>query len=137
LTRDDVGIAVNSIYGRTQDLLHLHVDCLRLDVRDALHARLASVGRGWSAPITLAGHSYYALRLDGDDSVPANPFVELAQGLKVPPADMGAWTLVLAGATFGDGPGFVLLAARTDPAIGFDGSGEELQDHDCALAKAG
>jgi len=131
LHRDDVGIAVNSRYGRTQDLLHLHVDCLRIDVRDGLHRQLGSLGRGWSAPITLAGHGYYALRIRGDDSVPVDPFVALARGLKVPPTEMGAWTLVLAGATFADGPGFVLLAARTDPATGYDGSGEDLQDHRC------
>lgn len=131
LARDDVGIAVNSNYGRSQDLLHLHVDCLRADVRDALHDRLAAIGRRWSGPLTLVGHPYYALHLDGDDAVPQNPFVLLARGLNVPPAEMGAWTLVLAGATLRDGPGFVLLAARTDPARGFDGSGEELQDHDC------
>lgn len=131
-TRDDVGIAVNSIYGRSQDLLHLHVDCLRVDVRDDLHRQLAAVGRRWSAPVTLAGHDYYALRIDGDDSVPIDPFAALADGLKVPPAEMGAWTLVLAGATFGDRPGFVLLAARANPASGYDGSGEDLQDHQCA-----
>jgi len=132
LTRDDVGIAVNSLYGRSQDLLHLHVDCLRIDVRDDLHRQLGSLGRGWSAPITLAGHGYYALRIQGDDSVPTDPFTALAKGLKVPPADMGAWTLVLAGATFADGPGFVLLAARADPEADYDGSGESLQDHQCA-----
>jgi CDP-diacylglycerol pyrophosphatase len=137
LTRDDVGIAVNSIYGRTQDLLHLHVDCLRVDVRDDLHRRLASLGRGWSAPITLAGHGYYALRIQGDNSVPIDPVTALADGLKVPPAEMGAWTLVLAGATFSDGPGFVLLAARADPAASYDGSGEDLQDHQCVGHGAG
>lgn len=131
LTRDDVSIAVNSIYGRSQDLLHLHVDCLRADVRDALHRRLAAVGRRWSTPIALAGRGYYALRIDGDDSVPIDPFAALADGLKVPPTEMGAWTLVLAGASFADGPGFVLLAARADPAGGYDGWGEDLQDHQC------
>jgi len=132
LTRDDVGIAVNSIYGRSQDLLHLHVDCLRIDVRDELHHQLAAVGRRWSAPIALGGHGYYALRIQGNDRVPIDPFRALASGLRVPPAEMGAWTLVLAGATFKDGPGFVLLAARADPAGGYDGSGEDIQDHQCA-----
>ena len=70
LTRDDVGIAVNSNYGRSQDLLHLHVDCLRLDVRDALHDRLTTIGRRWSGPLTFVGHAYYALRLDGDLPLP-------------------------------------------------------------------
>ena len=45
----------------------------------------------------------------------------------------------LAGETFPpDGkPGFVLLAGRADPAHGDFASGEELQDHECAIAHGG
>jgi len=68
------------------------------------------------APITLAGHAYHALRIDGDDSVSIDPFVALFSGLKVPPPKMGVWTLVLAGTTFPNGAGLVLFAARADPA---------------------
>jgi len=54
----------------------------------------------------------------------------------VPQAEMGEHTLVLAGATFApDQPGFILLDDRADLAAGDRGSGEALQDHDCALAR--
>jgi CDP-diacylglycerol pyrophosphatase len=44
----------------------------------------------------------------------------------------------MVGATFEDGrPGFVLLAGHADPAHGDFASGEELQDHDCAVARGG
>jgi len=131
LAREDIGVAVNSQYGRTQDLLHLHVDCLRLDVRDALKRSSLRIGWRWSRGPVLAGHRYYAVRVDGDDVVKANPFTLLVRGMHVASNDMGAWTLVLAGARFAGRPGFVLLAARADPANGYDGSGEQLQDHDC------
>jgi len=130
LTRDDMSIAVNSFGGRSQDLLHLHVDCLDIGVRDSLHAQLASIGRTWSAqPLKFMGHDYYAIRIDGDETVATDPFDSLKQGLKVPASEMGLWTLVLAGATFSDGPGFVLLASRASPP-GWNASGEELQDWD-------
>jgi CDP-diacylglycerol pyrophosphatase len=49
---------------------------------------------------------------------------------------MGAHTLVLVGATFApDQPGFFLLDDRADPAASDRGSGESLQDHDCAMAR--
>jgi CDP-diacylglycerol pyrophosphatase len=33
LPRDGIGLAINSQLSRSQDLAHIHVDCLRLDVR--------------------------------------------------------------------------------------------------------
>ncbi|MBB5719093.1 CDP-diacylglycerol pyrophosphatase [Stakelama sediminis] len=138
LPREDVSVAVNSLYGRSQDQLHLHVDCIRPDVRDALKRELPRITRRWSRkPLSLAGYRYYAVRLDGKNRPSADPFKLLAKGMKVAPADMGAWTLVLTGVHFANGaPGFVLLAARADPARKRYGSGEELQDHACAVAQA-
>ena len=134
LHREDVSIAVNSRYGRSQDLLHLHVDCLWSHARDLVHDALPHIGRRWSAPtLMLAGAPYRAIRIDGGEAPAENPFRVLARGLHVPPAEMGAWTLVLVGADFPDGrPGFVLLATRADVAGGLAGSGEDLQDHSCA-----
>ena len=85
LAREDVSIAVNSIYGRTQDLLHLHVDCIRTDVRDALARAAPRIGYDWSrAPMTLAGHPYRVVRVDGDDMPEADPSDRLARGLRRP-----------------------------------------------------
>jgi CDP-diacylglycerol pyrophosphatase len=76
------------------------------------------------------------MRLAGADPA-ANPFVLLADGIPGARKTMGAWTLVLAAATLPGGtPGFILLAGRADPRHGDFASGEELQDHDCAIAKA-
>jgi len=133
LARDDASVAVNSPYGRSQDLLHLHIDCLRTDVRDALRADAARIGPDWSrGAVVLNGHGYRVLRIEGEQ-LDVNPFRRLADGLGVAPGEMGDWTLVLAGARLPDGrPGFYLLADRADPAHGDNGSGEDLQDHACA-----
>jgi len=50
---------------------------------------------------------------------------------------MGSQTLVVVGASFGNGgDGFFLLTDRVDLLAGDHASGEELLDHDCAVAKA-
>jgi CDP-diacylglycerol pyrophosphatase len=130
--RDAIALAINSIYGRTQNQLHIHIDCLRADVRAALRAHAAAIGESWSAvPAPLAGHRYLARRL-ADLSV--SPFRLLAEGVPGAAAAMGSHTLVLAGATFPDGgDGFYLLDGRADLASLDRGSGEELQDHGCAV----
>ena len=47
---------------------------------------------------------------------------------------MGRHTLVVVGMVFaGKVPGFIMLDDRADLAHGDWGSGEELQDHSCAL----
>jgi CDP-diacylglycerol pyrophosphatase len=138
MPRQDMAVSVNSLYGRSQDLLHLHVDCLSPRSVAALATDLPHIGRRWSrTPFAFEGHPYYAIRLDGA-APQADPFHLLADGMPGAAKAMAAWTLVLTGATFEDGrPGFVLLAGRADPAHGDFASGEELQDHDCAIAHAG
>ena len=135
LPRDDIALAINAVSGRSQDQLHIHIDCIRPDVRAALAQHQAEVGPQWSDfPVPLAGHRYRAMRLSGDELGDTNPFRLLSAG--VPQDEMGQHTLVLAGATFAaNQPGFILLDDRADPAAGDRGSGEALQDHDCALAR--
>jgi CDP-diacylglycerol pyrophosphatase len=135
LPRDDIALAINAVSGRSQDQLHIHIDCIRPDVRAALAQHQADIGPRWSDfPPPLAGHHYRAMRLSGTELDSTNPFRLLAAG--VPQAEMGAHTLVLVGAIFATGqPGFFLLDDRADPAAGDSGSGESLQDHDCALAR--
>jgi CDP-diacylglycerol pyrophosphatase len=138
LPRDAVGLAINSASGRTQAQFHIHVDCLRQDVRDSLRAHAEEIGPQWSsARFRLAGHPYRALRIDGGELRGADPFKLLAEGVPEARAGMGGETLVLTGAVFADGrDGFYLLADRVDLLAGDRASGEELLDHDCAVAKA-
>ncbi len=138
LPRDDIGLAINSAYGRTQNQLHIHIDCLRADVLAAVRAHAAAVGAGWAPfPVTLLDHSYIARRVASADLSDTNPFTLLADGVPGARADMGHWTLVAAPTTIAGTPGFVLLADQTDTATMDRASGEELQDHDCVIKSPG
>ena len=137
LPRDALSLAVNSQYGRTQNQLHIHIDCIRADIRTALQKQLAAIGDKW-APLAepLAGHPYQAMRIAGDSLAGADPFTSLADGVLGARQAMASHTLVVVGAEFpGGAPGFVLLDDKADTATGDRASGEELQDHSCALAR--
>ena len=138
LPRDAISLAINSAVGRTQDQLHIHVDCVRADVRTALHTNLDSIGTTWAPfPAPLAGHPYRAMRISQGTLAGANPFHLLADADPAAVADMGHHTLVVVGEQFSDGSlGFVLLDGKADLATANRASGEELQDHDCAVAGA-
>ena len=61
--REDLGLAINSKYGRSQNQLHIHIDCVRPDVRQALTANQGRIGPRWAAlDVDLAGHRYLARR---------------------------------------------------------------------------
>jgi len=127
IPRDFVSLAINSAVARSQNQLHIHVDCVRADVREALTRRIADVGPDW-VPFgePLRGHVYRAMAVEGETLDAANPVQLLANRSD----DMGLETLVVVGTYLRDGrPGFVLLASRADPATGNSGAGEELQDH--------
>jgi len=137
IPREDLALAVNSIYGRSQDQLHIHVDCIRPDVRDALDTAMDRIGPKWAPlDVSLAGHRYRAMRLSGEDLADRNPFKLLADADPMARAEMGLETLVVAGAVFEDGsPGFILLSDRFDPSMHDAASGESLLDHGCQVLR--
>ncbi|MGA8864930.1 MAG: CDP-diacylglycerol diphosphatase [Gallionella sp.] len=134
--RNQVALAINSAYGRTQNQLHIHVDCVRPDVDRILRQRLSAIGNKW-APLGmhLNNHPYWAMRIVGSTPGNHDPFKLLAEGMPAARNHMDRQTLVLIGASFNDGKeGFILLADHVYPSIGDHASGEELQDHDCEIA---
>jgi CDP-diacylglycerol pyrophosphatase len=136
LGRDDIGLAINSVSGRSQNQLHIHIDCMRPDVRQALRDDAGAIGQTWAPlPMTFSSHTYLARRLDQPELTGVNPFRLLAAGVPAAGADMAHETLVVTGAVSPQGrDGFILLADHADLAAGDFGSGEELLDHSCALA---
>lgn len=130
LPREDLSLAINSRYGRSQNQLHIHIDCLRPAVRDALRAHLGEVGEHWAPlEVPLEGRRYRAMRLGEAAFDRANPFALLA----VPQAEMARHTLVVAGTTFEDhSPGFILLDDTASPWRLDRGHGEDLQSHSCS-----
>jgi CDP-diacylglycerol pyrophosphatase len=135
--RDEIGLSINSAYGRSQNQLHIHIDCIRAEVRQALHDNDGKIGPKWAPlDVDLAGHRYHAMRLDGDDLGDRNPLKLLAEGDPEAAADMRRETLTVAGAVFPNGkPGFYLLSDRAAVANMDMGSSESLLDHDCAILK--
>ncbi len=136
LPRDAISLAVNSVFARSQNQLHIHIDCISPEVRAALRRQRAAIGERW-APLAakLAGHRYWALRVVGENLDGADPFKLLAARKPGARAAMRRQTLVVVGAVFADGrPGFVLLNDEAS-LTRRDRGGEELQDHSCALAR--
>jgi CDP-diacylglycerol pyrophosphatase len=130
--RDWVGLAINSVFARSQNQLHIHVDCVSADVHTALSEHAADVGPAWAPfPVPLAAHRYDAIAVDGEGLDAVNPFVLLADGVAGARDDMAARTLVVVGSVDADGrPGFIVLTDRADAATGDQAEGEQLQDHD-------
>jgi CDP-diacylglycerol pyrophosphatase len=137
LPRVAISLAVNSELRRSQNQLHIHIDCVRPDVEAALQRNLATLGDHWALlPELLAGHTYRARRVLGGDLDGADPFVLLADGVSDAHAAMAAQTLIVVGAQFANAkPGFVILNARANLGDGEVIKGEELQDHSCEVAR--
>lgn len=143
LPRTDFAIAINSVSGRSQNQLHIHVDCIQLRAKSELEQLAPEIGTTWrTLPVKLSGHEYRAVWLPGTQLGQRNPFSLLARSLADPRREMGGHTLVLVGAERNGEAGFILLDGKI-PAfavalspwvkLGF-GSGEELEDHRCQLA---
>lgn len=136
LPREAMSLVVNSLHDRTQDQLHIHVDCIRPDVHDALQRLLPDITDRWqplAEPLPPQGGSYQARWASGT-TLSLNAFKSLAASL--PPGDrMALHSLAVVGAQSSSGaPGFILLSSRYDPAQGYRSDAEGLQDQDCAIA---
>ena len=125
--RDHVGLAVNSQHARTQDQLHIHIECLGPEIYRVLKASAHRLNDAWS-PIDLAGQRYQGLRMMGENLDKANPFRLLAERMPGAKAEMGAYTLLVAGMQFSDGPGFIVLTGKNVPGAA------TFLDSTCAIA---
>jgi CDP-diacylglycerol pyrophosphatase len=133
--RQDVALAINSFYGRSQNQLHIHIDCIRPDVAAALAAHAAHFGGDWT-PLALppSNHVYLVRQIDAAELSGINPFALIAA--QRPSQNMAQETAVVVAAELSDGrPGFYLLSSRADLPKHDYGSGEELQDETCGIVK--
>ena len=143
LERTDFAVAINSISGRSQSQLHIHVDCIQPTVKLALQQAGPEIQSTWQTlPVKLMGHKYRAMWIPGSQLGSRNPFDLLAASLHDPAHEMGGHTLVLAGTERSGETGFILLdrkaptfAVTVSPWLKLGlGAGEELEDHHCRLA---
>ena len=126
----DIGLAVNSARGRSQDQLHIHLDCLRPKVLDALDAHGRAVGKTWAPfPVPLAYDRFLAIRVRAADVETFNPFAALTSlpGRR----DLTRTTFAAVSTRPNDPePGILLLAYR-----GRQASAEDIMDHGCSVAE--
>ncbi|CAB3756966.1 CDP-diacylglycerol diphosphatase [Paraburkholderia humisilvae] len=133
LPGNQVGLAINSKFRRSQSQLHIHIDCMRADIVAALAPFRDEALNRWR-PVTLDGLRYRVMRVD-NLSGGNNPFRVVARGH--PGTDQMAEQTILvtsAGPTTRNGWLIVNSALNIE-----DGSGtaEPLLDHQCVIAKHG
>lgn len=134
LPRDAVSLAVNAQNARSQNQLHIHIDCLSVQSHDALAKVANQVGSSWAPlPVEIAGHHFKAEKVEGETLGSYNPFLALAKILKDPSTEMAKQNLVVVGAQFSNGPGFIILTDEAPAVTGGFGGGEDVQDHACAI----
>jgi CDP-diacylglycerol pyrophosphatase len=127
--RMDVGLAVSNAATRRQHQFHIHIECLRADVVASLKTMADTLTDRWM-PVTVAGFPFQAMRLSSQAIEVSNPF-ELVSNLS-PDArhHTGNYSVVVTGAEYSSGPGFIVLTGNGP-------SGELLMDSGCSVAGGG
>jgi CDP-diacylglycerol pyrophosphatase len=122
LALPDVGVAINSPRTRSQDHLHLHLDCVGAPLRAAL--RDPTIGAQWTwLPQAVHGRRYLARRVAARDIAALNPFAML---MEYPPAPKLILQASLAAVPAADGDLFLVADVRPNA------SAEQLLDHRCS-----
>ncbi|QMA99662.1 CDP-diacylglycerol diphosphatase [Escherichia fergusonii] len=128
-----VSLAINSRTGRTQNHFHIHLSCLRPDVREQLDNNLANISSRWlPLPGGLRGHEYLARRVTESELVQRSPFMMLAEEVPEARKHMGSYALAMARQSDNS---FVLLATRRNLLVLNRASSEEIQDHQCEILR--
>ncbi|MEH3146274.1 MAG: CDP-diacylglycerol diphosphatase [Methylobacterium frigidaeris] len=128
---DEIGLAVNSSGGRSQDQLHIHVDCVQAGVLAALEQRIGAVGTGaWTVvPLPVGGrrwHRFFAMRISLAQAETFNPFEALTR-LPGARTDLKQTSLAMVSTPPSDPQrGYVVLAYRSPGS-----HAESLLDHRC------
>jgi CDP-diacylglycerol pyrophosphatase len=133
LAANQLGLEINSSEQRSQNQLHIHVDCMRTDITSALAPHRADTLGQWSWT-TLDGQRYRVTRVmslsDRD-----NPFRVVQRDLGAQQT-MGAQTILVTGAgTDTARDGWLIVNSGRD-VDGGTGTAEGLLDHACGLARS-
>lgn len=126
-----ISLAINSQYGRSQNQLHIHISCLRQDVRQQLDTMSWQLGPQWQAE-NLRGHRYFLRTLSENELAQQSAFIRLAVERPDARKEMGKYGLALA--ALQDGRLVLMAIERNWLKLNY-GSAEELQDHQCAMLK--
>lgn len=131
---DRLGLAINSAYGRSQNQLHIHLTCLREDVRRQLQAERPYISEAWRPlPDRLLKHRYYARRVMQPAAMGIYPIDSVARHFQLSPPQLAEYGVALIPTTFEEGQGFILLTTRRGWDKGNRASVESLLDKRCEI----
>lgn len=122
-------LTVNARWGRTQNQLHVHISCLRPDIRARLDALDGSLNEKWQ-PYKLGEHTYFVRSFTRDEFKRTSPFIRIAAELPGARDSMENYGVAIA--ALSDGRRALMVTKRNWFQLN-RGFAEELQDHGCAL----
>lgn len=122
-----LSLAINSKWGRSQNQLHIHLSCLRGNIRQRLAEKQSTLTEQWQR-ISLLNHPYWVRTLTLEQLNARSLFQRVFTEL--PDIDPSSGREGIAVTMLADGR-LVVLVLRTDWVKGILGSAEELQDHQC------
>lgn len=122
-------LAVNSRWGRSQNQLHIHISCLRPDIRHRLDVLSPKLNATWQTH-QLGVREYQLRVVTRDEFKRTSPFIRLANELPDARDEMGSYGIAIA--ALGSGKR-VLMVVKGNLLLLNRASAEELQDHSCAL----
>lgn len=128
-----LSFSVNSLYGRTQDQLHIHASCLKPDVYELISRYRTQIGSAWTTlPEKIFGHTYIAQKIKLNDLKSVQPFQQLKMYAQDRHHQLKNYGLAMVSAERGD---IILLATEVNLLEWNFGSAEEIQDTHCIVAK--
>lgn len=129
-----LSLTINSAYGRTQNQLHIHISCLRPDIREQLDKDADSISSTDWKPLAqpVLGHEYLAKRISAATLVAQSPFLLLAREVPKASEKMGEYGMALTPLPDGS---LVVLVSHRSLLERNTGSIEEIQDHSCLILK--
>jgi CDP-diacylglycerol pyrophosphatase len=137
LAHEEVALAVNSRFSRTQDQLHIHIGCVSWQTKQTLQAIAPQLPENKWAPIKerMQGFQFWGRRVAQETLTGVNPFRLAAEGFPDETESSAQSTIVVAGTQLADGRNeFVLLIWRPDPfGLSRPFAAEEFLDLSCAL----
>lgn len=130
---DDISLTVNSELGRSQNHLHVHISCIRPDIKKIVNENLAKINSKWNDfPIEILGHKYRAIKISESEFKKNNIFSLVAADIPDGNKNINRYGIaMMAVKNKKKGHDFIVLTSRADLLKLNRGSVEEIQDHLC------
>jgi CDP-diacylglycerol pyrophosphatase len=134
VTDRDVGLAVNSRKGRSQDQLHIHVACVRKSfMKDLVEYQGMVKTDAWvRLPFQFRRRRYWARRLESADFANSNVFALAASLLSVSPGALENLTFALLPTPAGEPAGFYMFTDQYTSDRRGSGHAEFLLNDTCS-----